>query len=170
VLRESSRLADAEASFRSGLSARLSMHDEARTSPHEQFRLANAYHNLGDVLLARESFPEAEKACQKSIDLRKQLPESLRGMPENRHILALDRLILGTAANAAGRSTDATDHLNGALELAKSLIADFPMDVKYQSTLSKIISQLTRAASTSHDTENEPGPYQNPPQARSSQA
>jgi serine/threonine protein kinase len=157
ILRDAGKMAESESAYRAGVSARLAMHEEARSSPQERYRLANAYHNLGEALLTRENYPEVETVCKMAIDLRKELPESLRSTPENRHLLAIDRLNLGTAAKALGHAAEATDHLAGALELARSLIKDFPKEASYQSTLSRILTQLPRASTnTTPDADSAP--------------
>jgi serine/threonine protein kinase len=158
ILRDAERLREAEESYRAGVVARLSLGEPSTMSPHERYRLANAYHNLGDVLLRRQDNAEAEKACQNSFDLRKDLPESLQLLPENRHILALDRLTLATTAKAAGRSGDFADHLAGALELARSLIAEFPKDNRYRDTLSSILAELGVETNVSRGSESRPIP------------
>jgi tetratricopeptide (TPR) repeat protein len=156
ILRDAGKLAESESAYRAGVSARLAMHEEARSSPQERYRLANAYHNLGEALLTRENYSEVETVCKMAVDLRKELPDSLRSMPENRHLLAIDRLNLGTAAKALGHAAEATDHFAGALELAKSLIKDFPLEASYQSTLSRILTQMARASGSTNDADSAP--------------
>lgn len=79
----------------------------AQTQFEETIRLnqndAEAYFNLGNVLILRERYPEAEHMLQEGI---KRRPDS-----------ALGEFLFGTLYSRTGRRADAERHLQGAVQL-----------------------------------------------------
>ena len=111
-----------------------------------------------DELIGRILFLEGVPNLQRlgTVRVGETVPEKLQ-LALDLEYESIDRLNLGTAAKALGHAAEATDHLAGALELARSLIKDFPKEASYQSTLSRILTQLPRASTnTTPDADSAP--------------
>lgn len=131
LLRNTSRMKEAEDVYREGLAAAVKHRAESPDRPEFELDVATTYYTLGELLNALKRTKEAEEAYREALAIRKRLIAKFPTRPEFQRDTAMNQTGLAVMLAATNRSKEAEDAYREAIKLAKRQTQEFPSEPEF---------------------------------------
>jgi tetratricopeptide (TPR) repeat protein len=126
LLRNTSRMKEAENAYREGLAAALKHRAEDPDRPEFGLDVATTYYILGELLNALQRTKEAEDAYLEALAIRKRLIARFPNRPEFQRDTAMNHTGLAVMLAATNRPKEAAEAYREAIKLAKRQVEESP--------------------------------------------